>query len=232
MDNDKTTLTPMMRQYEEIKNEHQDKVLFFRLGDFYEMFNEDALRISKLLNLTLTHRNSTPMCGIPYHAAKSYLKRLLDYGLKVAVCEQFVDPDANQKLAERKVAKIYTPATVVDDEYLDSLSSSYVVAINIDKKNVYLSWSDISTGEFYIRNVPLEKDFSSLEAELVSIMPKEILVPDDFYFGIKEFRKIIDLQNAIVTKLPTWYFSIISNSRNNSRKMHYAFLGLMKKILS
>lgn len=208
MDNDKTTLTPMMRQYEEIKNEHQDKVLFFRLGDFYEMFNEDALNISKLLNLTLTHRNSTPMCGIPYHAAKSYLKRLLDYGLKVAVCEQFVDPDANQKLAERKVAKIYTPATVVDDEYLDSLSSSYVVAINIDKKNVYLSWSDISTGEFYIRNVPLEKDFSSLEAELVSIMPKEILVPDDFYFGIKEFRKIIDLQNAIVTKLPTWYFSI------------------------
>ena len=78
-------MTPMVRQYFEIKKEHQDKVLFFRLGDFYEMFNEDAEKVSKLLNLTLTHRGQMPMCGIPYHAAKNYLKRLLDYGIKVAL---------------------------------------------------------------------------------------------------------------------------------------------------
>ncbi len=192
----------------EIKKEHQDKVLFFRLGDFYEMFNEDAEKVSRLLNLTLTHRNKMPMCGIPYHAAKNYLKRLLDYGLKVAVCEQFMDADNKKELATRKVTQVYTPATVVDDEYLDSLSSSFVVAVNLDKKHIYLAWSDISTGEFYIRTLDIANGFSQLEAQLVSISAKEILVLDDYYFSIKDFREVIDSQNAIVTKLPKWYFSL------------------------
>lgn len=206
-------ITPMMRQYIDIKKEHQDKVLFFRLGDFYEMFNEDAERVSKLLNLTLTHRGAMPMCGIPYHAAKNYLKRLLDYGLKVAVCEQFMDPINHKDLAERKVTQVYTPATVVDDEYLDSLSSSYVVAINANKRNIYLAWSDISTGEFYIRTLDIENGFASLESVLVSISAKEILVPDDYYFSVKEFRRVIDMQSAIVTKLPSWYFTLKEGKR-------------------
>lgn len=211
-------MTPMMRQYFDIKREHQDKVLFFRLGDFYEMFNEDAERVSKLLNLTLTHRGSMPMCGIPFHAAKNYLKRLLDYGLKVALCEQFVDPDNPRELAKRKVTQVYTPATVVEDEYLDSLSSSYVIAINVDKKQIYLSWSDISTGEFYIRTLDIEKDFSSMEAVLVSIRPKEIVVPDDYYFSVREFKAVIDRQNAIITKLPKWYFTIKEGRKECERQ--------------
>ena len=172
-------MTPMVRQYFEIKKEHQDKVLFFRLGDFYEMFNEDAEKVSKLLNLTLTHRGQMPMCGIPYHAAKNYLKRLLDYGIKVALCEQFMDPEDKSKLARREVTQVFTPATVVDDEYLDSFTSSFVLAVNLHKKGIDLSWADISTGEFYIRSLPLEKDFSKLESVLYEISPKEILVPDD-----------------------------------------------------
>ena len=98
-----------MRQYLEIKKEHQDKVLFFRLGDFYEMFLDDAVEISHLLNLTLTHRAGTPMCGIPYHAAKNYLKRLLDAGKKVAICEQLNVSDNPKELAKREVVQIYTP---------------------------------------------------------------------------------------------------------------------------
>ena len=208
MDKDEKTMTPMMRQYYEIKKEHQDKVLFFRLGDFYEMFDEDAIRISKLLNLTLTHRGAAAMCGIPYHAAKNYLKRLMDYGLKVAICEQFVDPNNPRELAKRRVTQVYTPATVVEDEYLDSLSSSFVVSIHADKKNIHLAWTDISTGEFYIRTIDIEKDFSSLEGVLVSIGAKEILVSDDYYYSMKEFRRVIDSLPAIITKLPSWYFSI------------------------
>ena len=146
MDNKKSELTPMVRQYMEIKKEHQDKVLFFRLGDFYEMFNEDAIEVSKLLNLTLTHRGTMPMCGIPYHAAKNYLKRLLEYGKKVALCEQFMSDD--KKLCTRSVTQIFTPATVVDDEYVDAFSSSYITSIVTDRKNIYVSWADITTGVF------------------------------------------------------------------------------------
>ena len=141
-------LTPMMRQYTEVKEKHQDMVLFFRLGDFYEMFGSDAIEVSKLLNLTLTKRVDTPMCGIPYHAARNYLRRLLDAGKKVAICEQMSLPEKAGELAERQVTEIYTPATVVDDEYLDSLSASYVLAVNEDRKGIYLAWSDVSAGSF------------------------------------------------------------------------------------
>ncbi|MBQ0070286.1 MAG: DNA mismatch repair protein MutS [Spirochaetales bacterium] len=202
----------------EIKKEHQDKVLFFRLGDFYEMFNEDAEKVSKLLNLTLTHRGQMPMCGIPFHAAKNYLKRLLDYGVKVAVCEQFLDPNDPNKLARREVTQVYTPATVVDDEYLDSLSSSFVCALNADRKGIYLAWTDISTGEFKIRTFPLEKDLSKLESQLIQLEAKEILVPDDLYFGEKDIRAVIDSQKAIVSKLPVWYFSLKDGKKQTERQ--------------
>ena len=151
-------LTPMMRQYREIKERHQDMVLFFRLGDFYEMFGDDAIEVSKLLNLTLTQRSGRPMCGIPHHAARNYLKRLLDAGKKVAICEQLSLPSSPRELAERSVTEIYTPATVVDDAYLDSISTSFVLAANMDRKGVSIAWSDISTGEFYVRTFPLERD--------------------------------------------------------------------------
>ncbi len=201
-------LTPMMRQYMEVKEKHQDMVLFFRLGDFYEMFGSDAIEVSKLLNLTLTKRVDTPMCGIPYHAARNYLRRLLDAGKKVAICEQMSLPEKAGELAERQVTEIYTPATVVDDEYLDSLSASYVLAVNEDRKGIYLAWSDVSAGSFFVRTLPPEKDLSSLESVLASIRPKEICVSDDLYFTERHLRAVLDDSSAIVTKLPSWYFSL------------------------
>ena len=201
-------LTPMMRQYMEIKEKHQDMVLFFRLGDFYEMFGDDAIEVSKLLNLTLTKRVTMPMCGIPYHAVRNYLRRLLDAGKKVAICEQLSLPDKAGEIAEREVTEIFTPATVVDDDYLDSLSSSFVLAVNEDRKGLYLAWSDVSAGSFYVRTLPPEKDLSGLESVLSSVSPKEIAVSDDLYFMEKRLRSILDNSGAMVTKLPSWYFSL------------------------
>lgn len=200
--------TPMMRQYLEIKKEHPDKVLFFRLGDFYEMFNEDAIDISKLLNLTLTRRGKSPMCGIPFHAAKNYIKRLLEEGRKIAICEQLSLSDNPRKLAERKVVQIYTPATVVEEEYLDSLSTSYVLSLNMDRTGLLIAYCDISTGHFYIKRVDLKDAYPRLEDILFSTSPKEILVPDDLYYQDRRFKEILDARKSIITKLPVWYFNI------------------------
>ena len=205
-DRKNSEMTPMVRQYMDIKKEHQDKVLFFRLGDFYEMFNDDAIEVSKLLNLTLTHRGTMPMCGIPYHAARNYLKRLLEYGKKVAVCEQFITDE--KKLAERTVTQIFTPATVVDDEYIDSLSSQYIVSVYRDRKGLYCAWCDITTGDFKVTELKVDKSYSELENLLYKIECKEILAQDDVYFSEKEFRRILDSRGAMISKLPSWYFSL------------------------
>jgi DNA mismatch repair protein MutS len=109
----------MLDQYRRIKREHQGDILFFRLGDFYEMFAEDAIEVSALLNLTLTSRNGLPMCGVPYHAARAYIARLLRLGKKIAICEQLTEPCKGQKVIERQVVETITPGTTVDEDYLD-----------------------------------------------------------------------------------------------------------------
>ena len=121
-------LTPVMAQYVSIKKEHPNEILFFRLGDFYEMFYEEAQEVSRLLNLTLTHRTDTPMCGIPYHASKIYIARLLRLGKKIAICEQVGDPKA-KGLTERKVVEIITPGSVTEEEYLENGVSNFLSSI-------------------------------------------------------------------------------------------------------
>ena len=117
----------MLEQYRQIKREHQDEVLFFRLGDFYEMFFEDALEVSALLNLTLTSRAGQPMCGVPYHASRSYISRLLKAGKKIAICEQLSEP--GKGLIDRKVTEIITPGTTVDEDFLEKGSSNYLACL-------------------------------------------------------------------------------------------------------
>ena len=121
--------SPMLDQYRRIKRDNQGSVLFFRLGDFYEMFEDDALEISALLNLTLTSRNNKPMCGIPYHAARSYISRLLRAGKKVAICEQLTEPQKGRQVIERKVVEVITPGTTVDEDYLETGSSNYLAGL-------------------------------------------------------------------------------------------------------
>ena len=201
--NDANELTPMMRQYMDIKKEHSDEVLFFRLGDFYEMFFEDAVEISHLLNLTLTHRAGHPMCGIPYHAAKTYLRRLLDLGKKVAICEQLSLSESSKELAKREVVQIYTPGTVIEDEYLDSETASFIVSVNRVKTGYAAAYADITTGEFCVRHIGRE----SLYSVLSSIMAREVVVDEDLYFTDKDFRKQIDELSLIVSKVPGRYFA-------------------------
>lgn len=199
-------VTPMMQQYRAIKEQNKDKVLFFRLGDFYEMFDDDALEVSRLLNLTLTQRTGYPMCGIPYHAAKSYIRRLLDFGKKIAICEQLELPTNARTLAKREVIQIVTPATVVDDDFLDARQPSYVLAVATVGSRFSVSYADITSGDFSMTTTAKDRRFSSLLALLEQVKPREILVNEDEYFTDGEFQERIDGFHAMVTKLPAWSF--------------------------
>ena len=205
---DINNLTPLMRQYVDIKKEHQDKVLFFRLGDFYEMFMEDAIEVSHLLNLTLTHRGETPMCGIPFHAAKNYLKRLLDAGKKVAICEQLSLPTSSKEIAKREVVQIYTPGTVIDDDFVDAFQANFILSLSIYKNELDLAYADMSTGEFYLEKCEKDKKYSALTSILSGHDIKEVVVNEDLYFTDNELRNVLDLSQIIITKIPSWYFTL------------------------
>ena len=171
-------LTAMMQQYLQLKEKYNDCILFFRLGDFYEMFFEDAKLVSKELELTLTGRDCgleerAPMCGVPYHAASGYVARLIDKGYKVAICEQLTDPALSKGLVERDVIRIVTPGTVVDPAQLDEKSSSYVLCVVFAGKSAQLAYADVSTGELVVHQLPdAEK---TLRDELMRIRPHEIV---------------------------------------------------------
>ena len=145
----------MMRQYRSIKSRHRDTILFFRLGDFYEMFEQDALEASRLLDLTLTRRNGVPMCGVPCHAADGYIARLLKAGRKIAVCEQTRIPKAG--LAERQVIEVITPGTVTDENLLERSSNNYLVSIGRLGDQIALACIDLSTADFAAARFAFQK---------------------------------------------------------------------------
>ena len=183
--------TPLMKQYNEIKKDYEDSILFFRLGDFYEMFFEDAVKASKELGLTLTSRNkekdaNVPLAGVPYHSASSYITKLVSKGYKVAICEQVGDPKAAKGIVKREVVKVVTPGTVVDVDSLDSKSNNYLLSIREADGKIGIAYIDITTGEFKVTEIEKEKDYSKLFNELNKIEPKEILLLDTFYEDVRE----------------------------------------------
>ena len=146
-------LTPMMQQYLDIKAKNPDSILFFRLGDFYEMFNEDAKTVSQELDLTLTTRDRnkppeerTPMCGVPYHSCDSYIARLIAKGYKVAICEQTEDPALAKGLVDREIIRVITPGTVIASSMLEERRNNFICAVYADASAIGLCLSDISTG--------------------------------------------------------------------------------------
>ncbi len=175
-------ITPMMQQYLAIKEEHQDAILFYRLGDFYEMFFDDAVTASRVLGITLTSRNSKedadriPLCGVPYHAATTYLAKLVKAGFRVAICEQIEDPKKAQGVVKRAVTRIISPGLVTEDEILDDKSNTYLAAIFQQGKKWGLSLIDISTGEFLLAE---RADFSKIIDELQRLSPAEILLAEN-----------------------------------------------------
>lgn len=171
-------LSPMMTQYLSLKEKYKDCILFFRLGDFYEMFFEDALLVSKELELTLTGRNCgleerAPMCGVPFHSASTYIQRLIDNGHKIAICEQVSDPATSKGLVDREVIRIISQGTVVDMAMLDESQNNFIASVYTQGKNAGISYCDISTGEFFAYSV---KNYEQiLKDEILRISPKEII---------------------------------------------------------
>ncbi|MDL2205952.1 DNA mismatch repair protein MutS [Eubacteriales bacterium OttesenSCG-928-N13] len=171
-------ITPMMQQYLNIKEQHQDAILFFRLGDFYEMFFDDAHLASKELELTLTGKDCglserAPMCGVPFHSADVYISRLIAKGYRVAICEQVTDPLDSKGLVERAVVRVVTPGTVIETDMLDEQEPSYIMAVFIKKQRAGIAFCDVSTGEFYVYET---SDVNQhLVDEISRIAPRELL---------------------------------------------------------
>lgn len=171
--------TPLMKQYVEIRQQYPGIILFFRLGDFYEMFDEQAREVSAVLGLTLTQRHGVPMCGIPFHAAATYIGRLLKAGKKIAICEQVSSSAGNKtKLFERKVIRVITPGTVLEDNMLDAIESNFLVALQIEQDDWGLACVDISTGEFWATQRANDPHLTDLAAALAGIHPAEIMADE------------------------------------------------------
>ena len=194
---DLDNLTPMMQQYMSMKNQYKDSLLFFRLGDFYEMFFDDAIVASKELEITLTQRGAgmadkIPMCGVPHHVAEVYISRLVAKGYKVAVCEQVEDPATAKGIVKRDVIRVVTPGTITDSNVLDEKRNNYLVSIYLDDFGVGISYGDNSTGEMYTTEFSssLENNYRFIIDELGKILPSEIIC-NDFFMRNKKFINII-----------------------------------------
>jgi len=205
-------LTPAMRQFHQFKQKYPDCILFFRMGDFYETFYEDAKTCSRICGLALTSRskgdNPIPLAGVPYHAVDGYLKKMLQAGFKVAVCEQVEDPKTAKGVVKRDVIRIVTPGTLTDDTLLETKKDNFLCAVNLGTNaDASISWVDVSTGHFYAQQVP-EK---SLLDELLRLSPAECLLADRrgelFEAEAKKLTAdITRLLGAVVTERPAWYF--------------------------
>ena len=194
-----SNLTPMIKQYLEIKEAHKDTILFYRMGDFYEMFFEDAEIASGILDITLTSRdknkeNSVPLCGIPYHSVSPYISKLIDKGYKVAICEQVEDPKKAVGIVKREVTRIITPGLVLDTDTLESTENNFLMSISFNKESWGIAFLDLSTGEFRATEIT---DYRVLLEEILRVGPREILVPrflsehDSFQTLLKSMDKYV-----------------------------------------
>ncbi len=204
-------LTPMLEQYHSIKQKYRDTILLFRLGDFYEMFYDDAQKASKALDLVLTSRYAgkgrrVPMCGFPFHAAQSYIARLLKQGFKVAICEQVEDPKLAKKLVKRDVIQVITPGTVSEPDMLDQKSNNYLMSLNFNENTIGIGVADISTGELLATESTEENLKEFIENEITRFNPSELLLPSHLSEEpiIKEILNIH--QEITLTPYHSWVF--------------------------
>lgn len=208
MDPQENNLTPMMVQYQSVKKNYKNEVVFFRLGDFYEMFNDDAVEVSRLLNLTLTHRANQPMCGIPYHAAKVYIARLLRMGKKIVICEQVGDiPKGGKGIAERKVVEIITPGTALESEYLEGNNANYLAALSVYKGRVGFAYIDVTTSSFKATSWPAAKMQENFPKELGRSNPREFLLPLSLKTNQDIQTVLASNANIAISYYPDWDFS-------------------------
>ncbi|RLG29581.1 DNA mismatch repair protein MutS, partial [Methanosarcinales archaeon] len=171
--------TPLMEQYLAIKAKHKNAILFYRMGDFYEMFYEDARIASEVLGITLTSRSHgkaarVPLAGFPYHALDNYLTKMIKAGFRVAICEQIEDPKKAKTIVKRDVIEIVTPGTTFSDELLESKRNNYLTAVFVKKNTCAIAGADVTTGEFFVTEFPKE----NLREQVLSLQPAEILIAE------------------------------------------------------
>ncbi len=219
-------LKPLLKQYWDIKQHYPDTIVFFRVGDFYEMFYEDAKEAAALLNIALTTRdknslNPVPLCGVPYHAATNYLAKLLKAGKTVALCEQVEDPKSAKGLVRREVVRLYTPGTIFDDELLDAKAANFLAALSVQPDPAHsrccfgLASIDLSTGQFLIAEFSGQ---DSMLDELIRLGPQEVIIPDKTE-AIALDRLLEPLRLPRVTKQPSTYFEL--NASQDLLRAHF-----------
>ncbi|MDR1909146.1 MAG: DNA mismatch repair protein MutS [Spirochaetaceae bacterium] len=205
----------MLDQYRRIKREHQEDILFFRLGDFYEMFSEDALLVSGLLNLTLTSRNGLPMCGVPHHSVRSYIARLLKLGKKIAICEQLSEPGKGRGVMERKVVEVITPGTTIDEDFLDKGSSNYLAALAGNLSGapgfpagfISFAYIELSTGEFFATAFPAGEAAEGLRLELERLGISEMVAQESLLEENGDLERALREHGGImVNRWADWLF--------------------------
>ena len=201
-------MTPMMQQYMETKSQYPDCILFYRLGDFYEMFFDDALTASKELEITLTGKNCgmeerAPMCGVPYHAVDGYLTKLVSKGYKVAICEQVEDPKQAKGIVKREVVRIVTPGTILDAAAIDESKNNYIMCIVYIADRYGLSVADVTTGDYFVTELP---DGQKLKDEIFKFMPSEIICNESFYMSGMNLEDMKNRLGITIYSLESWYF--------------------------
>ena len=204
-----TEYTPMMQHYLKTHEEYKDCILFYRLGDFYEMFFDDAKVVSKELELTLTGKSCgaeerAPMCGIPYHAAETYLTRLVKKGYKVAICEQVEDPKLAKGMVKREVTRVVTPGTTLNAQALDETKNNYIMCIAYIGDHYGISSADITTGDYYVTEVDSER---KLLDEVNKYQPTEIICNEAFYISGIDIDDMKNRMGIVISSLDAWYFS-------------------------
>lgn len=219
-------LTPMMQQYIETKKEYKDCILFYRLGDFYEMFFDDALTASRELEITLTGKNCgleerAPMCGIPYHAVDGYLNKLVSKGYKVAICEQVEDPKQAKGIVKREVVRIVTPGTNLNTQALDETKNNYIMCIVYIADRYGLSVADVTTGDYLVTEIDSS---TKLRDEIYKFMPSEIICNEAFYMSGMDLDDMKNRLGITIYSLDAWYFDDAICERTLKEHFHVSSL--------
>ncbi|WP_105992914.1 DNA mismatch repair protein MutS [Staphylococcus simulans] len=224
-----TNVTPMMQQYLKIKSQYQDCLLFFRLGDFYEMFYEDAKVASRVLEITLTKRdakkeNPIPMCGVPYHSAESYIETLIENGYKVAICEQMEDPKVTKGMVRREVIRVVTPGTIMNQGGVDEKQNNYILSFVREADNIALSYCDVSTGELKVTHF---NDESMLLNEITTINPNEIVTAEAVEASLKQQMSLATETLTVVDDISNENYAV---NQVEDTLMHHAVQVLLDYI--
>lgn len=216
-------LTPMMQQYLDIHEKVPDAILFFRLGDFYEMFFDDAIKAAKVLEIALTGRDCgleerAPMCGVPYHAAESYIAKLIEKGYKVAICEQLEDPAIAKGIVKRDIVRVLSPGTITDEKALNAGENNYLMSLYLGKKQLGMAYVDVSTGEFYTTEIVGSQILSRGLDEIGKIAPAELLVNGTLYKENNWVSTVAEQWGAMINPYPSHYFEVKKSEKRLCRQ--------------